>query len=253
MTNTSYPPAATAANSSFTASAQPAASQQSHLPPDQQQAIDKQENVHSSQTGNNQSQSQRLTAAQMSHFMGINRSAHAQASIVHQTDSTSAISREPKCRIDLSDRFEVSKTDWLALSTNEEAGHDFRYGTLDHGLLACLNTDGVLSFHVTSKPDLRATNGGGRDMFISLIRRLSREGLDVNSVHAEWVGKPGAGVSVNLDKYVENRKTMSEDAAVKATWTGQLVAEFGFSEATITHPLVRAGSDDLVEVLFKKP
>jgi len=156
------------------------------------------------------------------------------------------VSAPPSPRLDLKAAF--------SLSRDGSGNHVFEYGrATKHGLKATLDANGELSFHVNVQKDLRATRGGGRDMFVSLMQRIDGEGLQVNSIAGEWVGKLGTGQSANLDQYVKNCKMMSQEDAAMATWTGQRAAEFGFTKATIAFPLERNGADHEVEVLFEKP
>lgn len=152
----------------------------------------------------------------------------------------------PRPRIDLTDSY-VHKID-------AESSHVFEYGDpLSHGLRGSLNVDGELSFHVTANEGKRTTRGGGRDMFISLMRRIEHEGLEVKSIVGEWVGRIGTGQSSNLDQYVANLKKMNDEDAAKNTWTGCRVAEFAFTAVSITYPLAPNGADHEVEVRFERP
>jgi len=141
-------------------------------------------------------------------------------------------------RLDLTERFDV------------EAGKDYfgqkrtyKYGDpRTHGISATLNGRGHLSFFVSAGGD-KETQGGGRDMFVSLMQRIERDGLEVKVIEGNWAK------GTNFDEYFENLKTMPDVDAAKLTWTGRRAAEFGFTEVRLPFPF--EGFDQRVE--FSKP
>jgi hypothetical protein len=73
----------------------------------------------------------------------------------------------------------------------------------------------------------KATLGGGRDMYVSMMGRMKLDGLEPRIIEGSWVG------GTNLDQYFENLQTMPPLAAAGATWSGRMAAEFGYTQVTM--------------------
>jgi hypothetical protein len=163
----------------------------------------------------------------------------------------------PVPRLDVSNRMAVTRTQ----DGDGRITHVLEYGKpLDHGLIAFLKADGTLAFTVNSREDQRGTDGGGRDMFISAMKRFKQEGLEVKAIGAHWYGELGTRDSDNLNQYASSLRKMPASDAAKSTWTGRLAAEFGFAHATVTQSLELGDEDDStggmaeeVDVVFTKP
>jgi hypothetical protein len=152
-----------------------------------------------------------------------------------------------------SPRLDISQEIKLLPPKNSSSPHTFNYGSDDHGIKATLRRNGSLKFEVHSKPTERSNFGGGRDMFISLMRRIKKENLEVKSIAGEWLGVVGTRNSENLNQYVENLKTMNEKDAAINTWTGRLAADFGYTEVDIHQSLEENFGVHEAMVFFRRP
>jgi hypothetical protein len=150
----------------------------------------------------------------------------------------------PPPRVDLTDRF-----------TAQAVGTETKYKCGDprtHGLAATLKASGQLSFFVSAGGD-KETLGGGRDMFVSLMLRMHRDGVEVREIEGAWTGEVGTRQSDNLDEFVRNLESMPQEEAAKHTWTGRRAAEFGFTQASVPFPLEKVGRAHEVRAVFSKP
>lgn len=91
--------------------------------------------------------------------------------------------------------------------------------------------DGILSDYIWADPNLRATHGGGRDMLLSLMRRLEKDGVQVRGVQQEWL----RGVGDNHRDYVLSKQVrgMTSAEAAKSTWSGNFWSKLGYDKVRI--------------------
>lgn len=128
----------------------------------------------------------------------------------------------PQARVDLKDEFEVDDSD-------EEINIVYTAIEHEHFLNATVRNN-VLNFYVRAEGDA-STFGSGKDMFISLMNRLEEESIRVDKIQAEWEVDSD---SVNTAVFLENLgRGLSPKAAAHDTWTGRLVAQYGFSPRSI--------------------
>lgn len=147
-------------------------------------------------------------------------------------------SKQLTLRVDVTDKFFVRhfpKNIELSYEADEER----------HYLYAYVDKNNQLSFSIRSQGD-RETNGSGRDMFISLMKRLEQERITVDKIQAHWVTNDD---SVNTRSYLENlSQGMSKQDAATNTWTGHILGEYGFRPQTF-----RSSEDKTsIYVIFKK-
>jgi hypothetical protein len=151
--------------------------------------------------------------------------------------------REPI--LDVSNQFEVTPSG--------NGGYDIRYLDPDyseavdssHGIRAFVDQDGVLGFDIFANPELRATHGSGQDMFNSMMKRLSQEGIEVNKINGNWLSDRD---SVNYDQYMDGlSRDLSPEQAALNTWTGERAQEFGY---TVVESI--EGTNH-ISVIFGKP
>jgi hypothetical protein len=141
----------------------------------------------------------------------------------------------PVARVDLKDKFEIKRSH--KETTIVYTGVEFEH------LLEATVKNKTLNFYVCALEDA-SQFGSGKDMFISLMNRLQEESIEVDKIRAEW----GIGCnSVNTEVFLNNQKLgMSPPTAARNTWTGRLVAEYGF------HPRSIAKHGSCYHVMFKK-
>jgi filamentous hemagglutinin len=102
-----------------------------------------------------------------------------------------------------------------------------RYGNPEiHGLAVSVDKKGLLGFEIRAGGNSE-TQGSGRDMFISAMKRLEKEGVDVSNIRGTWIQ---GTESVNAKQYLSNLKLMPEADAARNTWTGRIASDFGFSK-----------------------
>ncbi|HEX7634698.1 MAG TPA: hypothetical protein VF427_05380 [Noviherbaspirillum sp.] len=147
-------------------------------------------------------------------------------------------STQPTPRIDVADRFSVRqlpKNIELSYEADEEK----------HYLYAYVDKKNQLGFSIRAQGD-RETYGSGRDMFISLMKRLEEERITVDRIQAHWATNDD---SVNTKSYLENLDHgMSRQDAANNTWTGRILGEYGFRPQTF-----RTSEDKTsIYVIFKK-
>lgn len=100
-----------------------------------------------------------------------------------------------------------------------------------HFLNAMIDKTGSLSFYVRAKGD-RLTHGSGRDMFIGLMNKLKKEGIEIKQIKTHWETK---SESVNAQEFLKNlNQGMSQQEAASKTWTGRLIAHYRFKPETFT-------------------
>lgn len=122
-------------------------------------------------------------------------------------------------RIDLSDQFKFAIT--------KDGYVSMRYGNPEiHGLVVSVDKKGVLGFEIRAGGNSE-TQGSGRDMFISAMKRLEKEGVEVSNIRGTWIQGTD---SVNAKQYLSNLKLMPEMDAARNTWTGRIASDFGFSK-----------------------
>jgi hypothetical protein len=153
------------------------------------------------------------------------------------------LNREPI--IDVSNQFEVTP--------RRNGGYDINYLDPDyseavdssHGIRAFVNEEGVLGFDIFANPDLRATHGSGQDMFNSMMKRLSQEGIEVNKINGNWLSGRD---SVNYDQYMEGlSQGLTPEQSALNTWTGTRAQEFGYSVVESIE------GTNHISVIFRKP
>jgi hypothetical protein len=132
----------------------------------------------------------------------------------------------PTARVDVSDKFTIAHRQW-------PAGISIEYLPMDdeHLLQATVDPSNTLSFNIEASPQHRASLGSGKDMFIGLMNRLRREGISIDRVSCRWLVD---GVSVNTKEFLKNldRGMGQKDAAAK-TWSGRMLAEYGFYPSSV--------------------
>lgn len=132
-----------------------------------------------------------------------------------------AIDSTLRPRVDVTDEFTVTRLKGGGVDL------DYRDPDLGHGLGISVDRNGTLGFDIRANPSSAATLGSGRDMFISGMRRLDREGVAVNQIRGYWMDGTG---SVNADQYRANIAAgMTPQVAAANTWTGKIAADFGFN------------------------
>ncbi|WP_234003441.1 VENN motif pre-toxin domain-containing protein [Stenotrophomonas sp. MYb57] len=125
----------------------------------------------------------------------------------------------PVPRIDVTNEFLVNKSG---------RGTTLRYGDPDGvaGLIVNVDRSGVLGFDIRSAVDHPLYQASGTDMFASAMRRLAKEGVEVNKVRGAWVGGTD---SVNADEYLRNvANGMSKEGATMNAWTGRIAQKYGY-------------------------
>jgi len=124
-------------------------------------------------------------------------------------------------RVDISNKF------------TSRSGRDYasyRYGDPNrgHGLDVYIDSHGILGFDIRSDPRLAQTHGSGRDMFNSLMKRLSADGIELKGIRGNWLSNTD---STNYMQYRTNiSKGMTKIHAAANTWTGRLASDHGFTQ-----------------------
>ena len=135
--------------------------------------------------------------------------------------------------------------------------YNFSYGTSDKRIEGDLYKDGRLSVHICGTRDEWEESGGGREMFLALMRRISQEETtrvkNVVSIESAFPDPDsdvanlfGMGEFFHCQYHVNRtEKGMNKEDALKATLFGQVAAdELGFTEVTM---------DSKNQVRFRRP
>ncbi|SEN62644.1 hemagglutinin repeat-containing protein [Pseudomonas sp. NFACC39-1] len=123
-------------------------------------------------------------------------------------------------RVDISDEFKVI--------TQKDGTRTYRYldpADGNHGLEISV-VNGVLGFEIRAQGDASAL-GSGRDMFISAMKRLENDGVEVNSIRGYW--EKGTD-SVNYKQYMDASGLIGKENAALNTWTGKIAQDYGFTK-----------------------
>lgn len=148
----------------------------------------------------------------------------------------------PTARVDVSNQFTITHD-----QSSGSISIEYEPLEYEHLLKAIVDTSShAMSFNILASANHRTSLGSGKDMFIGLMSRLAREQIEVREIRGKWLSLIGS--SVNASKYQKNRRMgLSETAAAAKTWTGRMVAEYGFHPVSVSH---RSGN--FYTVIFKK-
>jgi filamentous hemagglutinin len=94
-----------------------------------------------------------------------------------------------------------------------------------HGLEVHIDKNGVLGFNIRAQGDA-SVYGSGRDMFISMMQRLEKDGVAVNKIRGYWMSGTD---SVNYQQFVQNASSLGKVKAAQQTWTGKIASDYGFT------------------------
>ena len=94
-----------------------------------------------------------------------------------------------------------------------------------HGLEVHVDKNGVLGFNIRAQGDA-SVYGSGRDMFISMMQRLEKDGVAVNKIRGYWMSGTD---SVNYQQFIQNASRLGEAKAAQQTWTGKIASDYGFT------------------------
>ena len=140
---------------------------------------------------------------------------------VRISNGASGLHRSLTPRIDLTDHFN--------LITSRSGSRTYRYMDPEdgiHGLEVHVDKNGVLGFNIRAQSDA-SVYGSGRDMFISMMQRLGKDGVAVNKIRGYWMSGPD---SVNYLQFIQNTSKIGEVKAAQQTWTGKIASDYGFTK-----------------------
>ena len=117
----------------------------------------------------------------------------------------------------------------------EPAAAQLWYGIDNHGMHATVLSDGALEFAIEANPAYQMTHGFANEMFRSVVRKFSNEGVQVNQIDGVWRRDKDEkfGMQSNIDAYFKNRADgMSPQSAALHTFTGRMASDFGFTQVS---------------------